>query len=139
MLYGELPEVTLPNGEKVKGFRVAVPNPPKEAFLTLPTNDQMLQRLEQQKSIRRSLGGRRSKTDHVFNTKADLTLFNQIRLDKEGVEFDEYEASNAVGKIISAEVTDCEREGEGYVISVKTRFGTTKHTVGIPLQKDLQL
>lgn len=139
MLYGELPEVTLPNGDKVRGVPVSVANPPKTALLGLPTNEQMTKRLEQQKSLRRSAGGRKSQTEYVPSTKADLALFEDVRIDKAGVEFDEFEASNAIGKLIYSEAVECEREGEEYVITLKTRFGLTKHYLTIPFQRDLQL
>ena len=114
MLYGQLPEITLPSGEITRAIRVSVPNPPKTAFLELPTNEQMVERLDQQKSVRRSLGRRKSQTEYTPDTKADLDLFNKIRIDKDGPAFDEYEAANALGKLTSAEVTGCDREGEEY-------------------------
>ena len=82
MLYGELPTVQLDSGEEVRGVKVRVPNPPKLAILRLPTSQEMLDRLDQQKSIRRTLGRRKSQTEFVPNPKADLDLFNKIRLDK---------------------------------------------------------
>jgi hypothetical protein len=138
MLYGELPEITLPNGEKASGIRVSVPNPPKVAFLGLPTNDQMVERLDAQKSIRRSLGRRKSQTEYTPNTKADLALFQKIRLDKDGPEFDEYEAAQTLSKLTSAEVTGCDRDGEQYIVTLKTPFGEVKHSLNIPMQRDLQ-
>ncbi|MGA2601846.1 MAG: hypothetical protein ABSH09_33195 [Bryobacteraceae bacterium] len=50
-MYGNIP---------AGGITVRVPNPPKTASLRLPTNDEMLVRLAQQKSIRRSMGRRKS-------------------------------------------------------------------------------
>jgi hypothetical protein len=138
MLYGELPEVTLPSGEKARGIRVSVPNPPKIAFLGLPTNEQMLERLNQQKPIlRRSLGRGKSKTEYTPNTKADMDLFSRIRLDKDGPEFDEYEAADTLARLASAEVIDCQNQGNQYVVTIKTPFGEAKHTLGGPMRRDL--
>ncbi len=53
-MYGDIPAA---------GITIRVPNPPKTASLRLPTNDEMLQRLSQQKSIRRSIGRRKSQTE----------------------------------------------------------------------------
>lgn len=136
MLYGELPEVTLESGEAVNGLTVRILNPPKSATLRLPTNPEMLDRLSRQRSIRRSLGRRKSQTESVPNAKADLALFERIRLDK-GVEFDEFEAAKAVGRITSHELTGCERHGEVFEIGIKTPFGATSHTLGIPFERDL--
>jgi hypothetical protein len=137
MLYGELPTVDQESGDSLKGVTVKVANPPKTAVLGLPTSDQMIARLSAQKSIRRPLGRRKSQTEYIPNMKADLTLFNAIRQDKNGIEFDEFEAANAISKLTYCEVTDCERAGDGYKVTLKTPFGETIHTLGIPTLRDV--
>ncbi len=129
-MYGSIPE---------QGITIKVPNPPKAARVRLPTSDEMLGRLAAQKSIRRTIGRRKSQTQFIPNPQADLALFNQIRLDKDGPEFDEFEASNAVSKLTFCEVTDCERVGEEYRITLKTPFGDAIHTMRIPTQRDVTL
>jgi hypothetical protein len=129
-MYGSIPN---------EGITIRVPNPPKAARVRLPTSDEMLGRLAQQKSIRRTIGRRKSQTEYVPNPKADLALFNQLRLDKDGPEFDEFEASNALSKLTYCEVTDCERAGDEYRITLKTPFGDTTHTMRIPTQRDVTL
>jgi len=129
-MYGDIP---------VEGITIRVPNPPKTAFLRLPTNQEMLERLDQQRSIRRTIGRRKSQTEFVPNLKADLDLFNKIRLDKDGAEFDEFEAGNAISKLSFCEVTDCERAGDEYRITLKTPFGVTVHTVKVPTQRDITI
>ena len=138
MAYGNLPTIKLETGE-AQGITVRVPNPPKTAVIRLPTNQEMVDRLAQQKSIRRTIGRRKSQTEFVSNTKADLDLFNRIRLDKAGLEFDEFEAANAISRLTFCDVTDCERIGEEYRITLKTPFGDTVHTVKIPMQRDITL
>ncbi len=127
-MYGSIPE---------GGITIKVPNPPKAARVRLPTNDEMLGRLAHQKSIRRTIGRRKSQTEFVPNPQADLALFNQIRLDKDGTEFDEFEAGNAISKLTYCEVTGCERVGDEYRITLKTPFGDTTHTMKIPTQRDV--
>jgi hypothetical protein len=127
-MYGNIPD---------DGIIIKVPNPPKAARVRLPTTDEMLSRLAQQKSIRRTIGRRKSQTEFVPNPKADLALFTQIRLDKDGPEFDEFEAGNAISKLTFCEVTDCERVGDEYRITLKTPFGDTTHTMKIPTQRDI--
>ena len=127
-MYGSIPE---------GGFVIQVLNPPKTARVRLPNPGEILGRLAQQKSIRRTLGRRKSQTDTVPNPKADLVLFNQIRLDKDGPELDEFEAGNAVSKLTSAMVTECERDGDEYRITVQTPFGDTIHTLKIPTQRGI--
>jgi hypothetical protein len=122
-MYGNIPD---------DGIIIKVPNPPKAARVRLPATDEMLGRLAQQKSIRRTIGRRKSQTEFVPNPKADLVRFTQIRLDKDGPEFDEFEAGNAISKLTFCEVTDCERVGDEYRITLKTPFGDTTHTMKIP-------
>lgn len=136
-MYGKLPSIDF-NGSKVNGVTIRIPNPPKSAILGLPTNEQLSERMDSQKSIRRNLGRRKSQTDYVPNTKGDLVLFDKIRVDKDGPEFDEFEASSAVSKLIYLEVVSVEREGDQYVVVLKTPFGEVKHTANIPLQRDIQ-
>lgn len=127
-MYGDIPAA---------GITIRVPNPPKTAQLRLPTNEEMLERLDQQRSIRRTIGRRKSQTEFVPNLKADLDLFNTIRLDKDGAEFDEFEAGNAISKLSFCEVTDCQRAGDEYRVTLRTPFGDTVHMVKIPTQRDI--
>jgi hypothetical protein len=137
MFYGELNDIRIDGVETpLRGFRFTVHNPLKVAVLRLPNSAEITARNDAQKSIRRSLGRRKSQTDPVPNFKADLELFNKIRVDK-GLDFDEYEARNAILKITEAEVTGCDRTGDQYVISVRTPFCSTIHTIGIPTAKQL--
>ena len=55
-----------------------MPNPAKTAQLRLPTNEEMLERLDQQKSIRRTIGRRKSETEFVPNLKPDFDPFNKM-------------------------------------------------------------
>jgi hypothetical protein len=137
MPYGNLSTVHLESGD-VQGVTIKVPNPPKTAVLRLPANQEMLDRLALQKSIRRTIGRRKSQTEFVPNPKADLDLFNKIRLDK-GPEFDEFEAANAISKLTFCDVTDCEHAGDEYRITLKTPFGMTVHTVKTPMQRDITI
>jgi len=129
-MYGNIP---------AGGITVRVPNPPKTASLRLPTNDEMLVRLAQQKSIRRSMGRRKSQTEFVPNPKADIDLFSKIRLDKDGPEFDEFEAGNAISKLTFCEITGCQRNGETYDITLNTLFGETVHHVKVPTLRDISI
>ena len=127
-MYGDIPAA---------GITIRVPNPPKTAQLRLPTNEEMLERLDQQKSIRRTIGRRKSQTEFVPNLKADLDLFNKTRLDKDGADFDEFEAGNAISKLSFCEVTDCQRAGDEYRVTLRTPFGETVHMMKIPTQRDI--
>ncbi|HXP88829.1 MAG TPA: hypothetical protein VN841_29175 [Bryobacteraceae bacterium] len=126
MLYGEMPE---------GGFRFTVANPKKEAFLRLPKSDEIAAHMDAQKTIRRMIGRRQSQTETLPNAKADLDLFAQLRLS--GDDFDEFEARNAIQKLTSSEVVDCERSSDGYTVTLKTPFGESVHVLGIPTARQL--
>lgn len=136
MLYGDLPEVKLENGDTVRGITVRVPNPPKSAVLRLPTATEITERLSKDKFIRRNSGRKPSQAEFVPSPTADLDLFRKIRLDA-GPDFDEYEATNSIAKLTRAEAVDCVRDGDDYVITLRTFFGETVHTMASPWQRDL--
>lgn len=138
-MYGDLNEIDQ-DGIKYRGVLARVPNPLKVAVLGLPTNEQMTTRLEAQKSLRRTLGRRKSQTEFQPNLKEDLKLFQAIRQDKDGDEWDEFEASHIINKLLYCEVTEGERDGDDlFNITLKTNFGETKHKLRIPTQKAIQM
>jgi len=125
-MYGELPEVTV-NGDKVRGVTVRVPNPPKQAVLRLPTSAEMLEYV-------RSIGRVTRRKTAEPDLKPDQVLFAKLRLD-DGPEFDEYEASRAVGGIVDQNIIDTQRANGRYLVTLGTPFGEVVHTVDIPTQK----
>jgi hypothetical protein len=135
-MYGELPQIETTGGESIQGFPVQILRPAKTAVLRLPSNQEMRDYLNQQKTLYRDLGRRKGQSENVPNPKSDLDLFNRIRIDK-GPEFDEAEAARAIGLLTRQRVTKCEREGEAYRITLATVFGETQHEISIPFEKDL--
>lgn len=136
MKYGETQEIKSANGEVLRGFRFTVSNPPKEAVLRLPTSDEMVARMDAQKSIRRGISRRASRTEAILNPKADLDLFNRLRIDK-GEDFDDYEAGNALSKLTAVEVADFELLGNQATVTLRTPFCTTRHVVRVPTAKQM--
>jgi hypothetical protein len=137
MLYGQLPTVTI-DGKELHGVTVKVANPPKSAVLALPTNEQMMARLNQNKLVRRTLGRGKTQTEFLPNRQADLDLFQKIRQDS-GLEFDEYEASNALGKLLRCDAIDCQPAGGEYRITLQTPFGAVVHAVRSATLKEITL
>jgi hypothetical protein len=135
-MYGILPKIQTETGD-IEGVKVVVPNPPKTAILRLPTNSELLERLDAQRTIRRSIGRRKSQTEQVANPKADLALFKAIRLDKDGTEFDEFEVGNSISKLTFYEVASCEKSGNDYRIVLTTPFGDVVHYAGLPTLRAL--
>lgn len=135
-LYGDLAEVTLSDGSVVKGVAFRVPNPPKRAVLRLPTTEEMIARLDKRKAIHRSLGRGKTVSEWAYTHKADLELFNKIRLDKDGIEFDEIEALAALTRITQCEIVDSQESDDEFRITLSTAFGDVIHTVGKPSERD---
>ena len=137
MPYGQLPTIKADDGTEYQGFKIKVPNPPKVAFVTLPTTAQMMLRLNAQKTVRHSLGRGKSETRAVQNQEADLKLFKTIRLDANGPEFDMHEAAMVIGKLTYCEATETARSGEEFMVTVDTPFGEVMHTVRMPFQPEI--
>jgi hypothetical protein len=138
-MYGELPSIDLADGSgSVHGFPIVLQayDPPHTAILRLPTSDELLAYLSVQKMLYRQQG-RGGKSEEVPNPKADLALFNLLRLDKSGVEFDADEALYAINQITRHRITSCERSGLTYIITLQTLFGPTTHTCRLPFEKEL--
>lgn len=140
-MYGELPEIESKDGQKIKGFPVQILRPQKFAVLRLPTNDEMLDYQSKQRVIYRDLGNRTGESEAVPNPQADLDLFAKLRMDKfdSSQEFDAAEAATAIGQLTRQKIESSKREGDGYRITLKTRFGPTVHVIKIPFEKDLAL
>ena len=136
-LYGELTSIRTTDGTFIQGFPVVIANPPKTAVLRLPTNSELMAYLGRQRSRYKDLGRRKGQTMPVSTGKADLELFTKLRLAGTGDPFDEFEAGTAINKMMRQRITDCERVGQGYQISLETAFGMTVHTIGIPTERQM--
>jgi hypothetical protein len=125
-LYGTLPEHTLTDGTTINAIRIRIPNPPKVAYLRLPSTPELLDFFKPAK---------KGKKDLSSEEKA-LDLFTKIRLDQ-GEDFDEYEAASSIDTITRSRGVSYERVGNAYQVVVETPFNMTTHTVSIPTQKQL--
>lgn len=132
MLYGEIHEIP---------FRVL--EPPKLAILRIPTAAEMLERLRNQKTVRRSLGRRRNQFDFVPNPAADLLLLEQITISRDGEPFDSAEAEHAIGVLSGADVTGSRYEGSLIHVEMEWKFfgpltGNTTHSLRLPTVKQVR-
>jgi hypothetical protein len=84
------------------------------------------------------VGRRQTEEQTIPNPEAARKLFEAIRLDKSGDEFDEAEMRHAVDVVLRHNVVGCEREGDQYVVKVATLWGVTAHTCRIPTTRELQ-
>jgi hypothetical protein len=129
MLYGELPVEG--------GFLCRTRFPKKEARLRLPNSAEILERLRSQKTLRTPGGRGQATTEPVLNDAADLALFAKLRVDQNGAEFDAAEARAILGDLLSCESVNCEPEGDGFAVTLKTPFGEILHIVRMPFERDM--
>src|SRR5581483_4841852 len=102
-MYGTLSTITLANGSTVQGIKVAIPNPPKEAVLKLPTSAEYRDLL----IVLGKLDKGRSKSD-LERKLPYLELFKKLRLD-DGEDFDEYESEYIVSYLTETRIADYEK------------------------------
>lgn len=138
-MYGELPELERNDGTKLKAFPVQLPNPPKTAYLRLPTSAEILTYMQGVAKSRSAAGGNGA-GEGAF--KADLALFNTLRLgaptdNQTDWDWDAYEASYAINTLTLHDVKSCERAGQSFVVTLLTMLGPTTHTLNIPFQRQL--
>jgi len=124
-LYGSTTQYQV-DGKTIDGIKLTIPNPPKVAYVRLPTTAEMLDYFKQKQTAKGSLSAE----------EITLALFAKLRLD-DGTPFDEYEAQTSFDLLTFSRGTTYERAGDTYVIKVETLFGVTTHTLAIPTQKQL--
>ena len=95
----------------------------------------MLTYLSSVTSLYRDLGQRKGAEESVPNPKADLKLFNSIKVTADA-DFEADEAAYAIEVITRQRISDCIRDGQTYIVTLDTLFCSTTHTLGIPFQKD---
>lgn len=120
-----------------KEYEVRIPSGGiKTCVLRFPTDDQFIARTRAQRTIRRESGG--VVTSEAPNThRANLELFEQIRIDKDGVPFDEFEATKAIERIERIEVIGCDRAGEEFAVRMRVPGGEVVHRLRVPMQADI--
>ncbi|HEY4364463.1 MAG TPA: hypothetical protein VGN17_26090 [Bryobacteraceae bacterium] len=132
MLYGELNTIKLDSGETVQGLKVKVPHPSKVAVIRRPTDKELAATTDKFAKLKRKNPDSEDKIPY-------LDLFNSIRLDPDGDEFDEYEAEHIIGWVISAAVTSAETVNDELVVSIKTPLCNVGLTLRFPTFKEASI
>lgn len=104
--------------------------------LNFPTDKQWIDRTRKQKTLIVDLGHGKTRTDSTNMENYDSDLFEKIRI--EGDPFDKYEASLAIAMLSKGEIESCEKDSEGFTITM-TVFGgvETVHRLKLPKRADL--
>ena len=112
MLYGELKPIKTNQGTEVPAFPVFIQNPAKFCCLRIPNSEEILAYTGTIRELLTSGGGRRSTEEKILpNPEAERKLFEAIRLDPTGDEFDSAEMLHAIENIMRQRPLSCEREG----------------------------
>jgi hypothetical protein len=137
-MYGELSLIKTTRGDEFPAIPIVIQNPAKTAAMRLPTAEEISAYTASIRQLVRRIGRRQSEDQDVPNVEAERRLFEAIRLDKSGEEFDAAEMRYAVDLVLRHSVVDCQRDGDSYVIKISTLWGITTHTCCIPMTRDLQ-
>jgi len=137
-MYGELDPIETVSGNEVPGIPVVIRNPHKTAVMRLPTSEEIAAYTASIRTLVYRLGRGISRSETVPNRDAERKLFESIRLDKSGTEFDEYEIRYAINLALFTDTDPYERDGDEYVVKVKTPWGTTVHRCRMPITREIQ-
>jgi hypothetical protein len=102
---------------------VIVSGEEKRAFVRFPTDAECCDRSRKQKQIRRFLGRDKSQLEVPNSREADAELFEKIVKDKNGSEFDKSEAAAVVSRLERCKITNTERVGNTFRISMTVPRG----------------
>lgn len=113
------------------------PDGKKRCSVRYPSDKEWCQRAHQSVTVRKTVAdGTRSDIPGIHRLNKEL--FDSIREDKNGPEFDEAEASMIIGKLEKCVVQEVKRQGVQYEITMKAFDGSIViHTLRIPTQKQL--
>lgn len=109
----------------------------KTAELTFGQDAFWFERNRKQPTTRRNLGRNKTITENNSGEVADHELFNRLRVDQDGPEFDDFEAAAAVAKLERNEITNVSRTGEGYQVEMTALGCDLLHVLKVPTQKDV--
>jgi hypothetical protein len=136
-VYGELPLIDTNQGNSIPAIPIVIQNPHKVAALRLPTSEEISAYTSSVRQLIRRIGRRQSEDQETTNQDAERKLFEAMRLDKGGVEFDEAEMKHAIELVLRHQVVDCKKDGDLYVVKVSTLWGVTAHSCRIPMTREL--
>ena len=110
----------------------------KQCEVRFPTDEEWCAWARAQRTVRRFLGRGKSQTEDVDLPKINAELFAKIRVDKDGVPFDEAEAGIVIARIDRTTVIDVQREGNNYRIEMKVAGARVTHVLRMPTAKEMQ-
>jgi hypothetical protein len=113
---------------------IVTPKGVQKAILKYPTDDQIMRCVRAQKILTPDSGRATIPNQETM----DARLFDAVRIDADGPQFDEYEKSEAIGRLLKAIPAGYEQEPDGFVIRIQVPGGETEHHVRIPSTKQIR-
>lgn len=110
---------------------------PKVCRVRFPTDEEWCNRARKQRTIRRSIGRGQTITETPDAQKATCELFEKIRIDADGQEFDSVDSCRVIEKLERCDVLSVDRCGDTYQVKLSVPGGEVSHVVRLPLQKDV--
>lgn len=104
----------------------------KTCEVSWPTDEQWASRARRQRFVRQNIGRGKTRLVPTSSGKLDTELFEQIRLDKGGVPFDDAEAAMVISRLDRAQVADVIAEPGGYRITLDCGKAQTAHVLKSP-------
>jgi len=104
----------------------------KTCEVRYPTDQELCERTRKQKMVRKNLGRGKSMPMTTKSEHEDARLFEKIRIDTDGPEFDDADAAEVIGRLDLATVQDITRNADGYLVTLKAMRYTTTHTLSVP-------
>lgn len=108
----------------------------KRCVVRYPTDAELCKRVRDQRTVVHELGRGKTRMETPNADAVDFALFRQIRVDKDGPEFDEAEGCAVISKIERCEVIDSERIGEQFRITLRVPKAEVVHVLRGPLQSE---
>lgn len=109
----------------------------KKCILRWPTDQEWCATTKKRRVLRESLGRGKSQSRVLGAEAAATELFAKIRIDADGVAFDEAEAAAAIAKLERCRIIGCDRDGDAFLVTMNVPGGQVVHRLKIPLQSDL--
>jgi hypothetical protein len=97
-----------------------------------PSDEEWIEHSARRRVVVSQLSREESVTDVVDGERAAAELLAKIRIDKDGPDLDEYEASYVIERLSRAQVDDCARADGGVGVTLKVPGVVTKHVLRVP-------
>lgn len=137
-MYGELEPIKTVEGDRsIPAVPIVIQNPHKIAALCLPTSEEISAYTATIRQLIRRIGRRQSEDQDVPNHEAERRLFDAMRIDKNGDEFDQAEVRYAINLVMRHDVVDCVRDGDQFIVTLTTIWGNVVHTCRMPFTREV--